>query len=73
MQATEDMYERFQMSTLIRWLRYLFLFVSLFTPALYVAVTTFHQEMLPTQLILSVAAARESTRSRPSWRRSSWR
>ncbi|QQE76061.1 spore germination protein [Brevibacillus composti] len=60
MQANEDYYERFQMATLIRWLRYLFLVVSLLTPAGYVAVTTFHPEMLPTTLLLSIAAAREA-------------
>ena len=28
-------------------------------PALYIAVTTFHQEMLPTTLLISLAAQRE--------------
>lgn len=60
LQANEDYYERFQMATLIRWLRYLFLLISLLTPAAYVAITTFHQQMLPTTLLLSIAAARES-------------
>jgi len=60
MQASEDYYERYQISTLIRWLRYLFLIIALLTPSLYVAVTTFHQEMLPTTLLLSIAAAREA-------------
>jgi spore germination protein len=60
MQASEDYYERYQVATLLRWLRYLFLFLSLTTPALYVAITTFHQDLLPTTLMLSVAAAREA-------------
>jgi spore germination protein len=60
MQANEDYYERFQMATLIRWLRYFFLIVALTTPALYIAITTFHQQMLPTTLLLSLAAARET-------------
>jgi spore germination protein len=60
LQANEDYYERFQMATLIRWLRYLFLLISLLTPAAYVAITTYHQQMLPTTLLLSIAAARES-------------
>jgi spore germination protein len=60
MQASEDYYERFQIATLLRWLRYLFLFLSLTTPALYVAITTYHQDLLPTTLMLSVAAAREA-------------
>jgi spore germination protein KA/spore germination protein len=60
LQASEDYYERFQIGTLIRWLRYLFLFVSLLTPALYVAITTYHPELIPTTLLLSIAASRES-------------
>jgi spore germination protein KA/spore germination protein len=60
LQANEDYYERFQMATLIRWLRYVFLFIALLMPALYIAVSTFHQSMLPTTLLLSVAAARET-------------
>ncbi|MCD1259569.1 spore germination protein [Paenibacillus athensensis] len=60
LQASEDYYERFQIASLLRWLRYIFMFLSLTTPGLYVAITTFHQELLPTTLMLSVAAAREA-------------
>ncbi|WP_371318111.1 spore germination protein [Paenibacillus elgii] len=60
MQASEDYYERYQIATLIRWLRYTFMMLSLLTPALYVAITTYHQDLLPTSLLLSVAAAREA-------------
>lgn len=59
MHAGEDYYERFWISTFLLWIRYLFLLLALVGPSLYVAVTTFHQEMLPTTLLLSVAAARE--------------
>ncbi|TBL78690.1 spore germination protein [Paenibacillus thalictri] len=60
MQANEDYFERFQISSLVRILRYLFMLLSLTTPALYVAMTTYHQELLPTTLLLSIAAAREN-------------
>jgi spore germination protein len=59
LQSSEDYYERFQMGTLIRWLRYVFLFVSLFMPGLYVAITTYHAELIPTSLLFSIASARE--------------
>ncbi|MBS4188955.1 spore germination protein [Bacillus sp. FJAT-49705] len=59
LQAQEDYYQRFMISTFIRWLRYVFLGVSLLLPSFYVAVTTFHQEMVPSALLLSIAAARE--------------
>nr|WP_246197161.1 spore germination protein [Cytobacillus depressus] len=60
LQSQEDYYQRFFISSLIRWLRYLFLVMSLLLPSLYVAVTTYHQEMVPAALLLSIAAARES-------------
>ncbi|WP_438824720.1 spore germination protein [Bacillus sp. JJ1474] len=60
LQSQEDYYQRFMISTFIRWLRYVFFGVSLLLPSLYVAVTTFHQEMVPTALLLSIAAARET-------------
>lgn len=58
-QAAEDYYQRFLMGTLIRWLRYAFLLIALLLPSTYVAITTFHQEMIPTTLLLSVAKNRE--------------
>ncbi len=59
LQANEDYYERFIMATAVRWLRYLFLVMSLLLPSLYVAVITFHHEMIPTMLLISMAASRE--------------
>lgn len=58
-QAAEDYYQRADVSTLIRMLRFLCIIISLLAPSLYVAVTTFHQEMLPTTLLISLAAQRE--------------
>lgn len=59
LQANEDYYQRFVMATLVRWLRYLFLVMSLLLPSLYVAVITYHHEMVPTTLLISMAASRE--------------
>ncbi len=59
LQSPEDYYQRFIISTFIRWLRFLFLFISLLLPSLYVAILTFHQEMVPTSLLLSIAKSRE--------------
>ncbi|OIJ15282.1 hypothetical protein BKP35_05395 [Anaerobacillus arseniciselenatis] len=58
-QASEDYYQRPLLSTAIRWLRYLFIVISLLLPSLYVAVLTYHHEMLPTTLLISMAASRE--------------
>ncbi|GAA0432272.1 spore germination protein [Lentibacillus halophilus] len=59
LQSNEDYYRRYIMATATRWLRYLFLVMSLLFPALYVAVLTYHQEMIPTSLLISMAASRE--------------
>jgi spore germination protein KA len=59
-QSAEDYYVRFDISTSIRFLRVVMFIISLIAPATYVAVTTFHQEMVPTQLIVAIAAQRES-------------
>lgn len=61
LQANEDYYQRFMPATVIRWIRYVFTAIALLFPSLYIAITTFHQEMLPTNLILSLAAAREAS------------
>lgn len=60
MQASEDYYERFFISNFLRILRYLFLLIAIFLPGLYIAMTTYHQDMLPSTLVLSIAAAREA-------------
>lgn len=59
-QSHEDYYQRFIVSTFIRWLRYLFLAISLLLPSFYIAVLTFHQEMVPAALLLSMSASREA-------------
>ncbi|MEH7386501.1 spore germination protein [Bacillus sp. JJ1521] len=59
MQAPEDYYNPFYISTLIRWMRYIFFFIALLAPSAYVAILTFHQEMLPTTLLLTIAQSRE--------------
>ncbi len=58
LQASEDYYGRYLIGTAIRWMRYLFLLISLFLPSLYVALVTYHQEMIPTTLLFSIAASR---------------
>ena len=47
------------MASAIRLLRYVCMFVSLLLPALYVAAVTFHPEMIPDKLALSISAAKQ--------------
>ncbi|NOU90524.1 spore germination protein [Paenibacillus sp. LMG 31460] len=58
-QSADDYYERFIYATFIRWLRMLLIIISLFLPSIYVAITTFHPQLLPTNFLLSITSARE--------------
>lgn len=58
-QSAEDYYSRPYFASLIRVLRFLAFLISVMGPAAYVAVTTFHQELLPTPLLFTMAAAHE--------------
>ncbi|AIM17803.1 membrane protein [Bacillus sp. X1(2014)] len=59
-QSSEDYYGRYHISVFLRLLRVFFLFIALTLPGIYVAVTTYHQEMIPTSLLFSIAASREA-------------
>ncbi|NBD23209.1 spore germination protein [Paenibacillus glycinis] len=50
---SEDLYEKFYFANFLRGLRVITLFVSLFLPSVYIALTTFHLEMIPTPLMLT--------------------
>ncbi|MCX7921973.1 MAG: spore germination protein [Clostridia bacterium] len=58
-QANEDYYNNYIYSSINRFLRSSATIISVSIPALYLAVTTYHQEMLPTPLLLSIAASRQ--------------
>lgn len=57
--SPEDNYQNYFMSTFVRLIRYLSFMIGLITPSAYVGVLTFHPELLPTTLLLSVIAQRE--------------
>ena len=61
MQVNEDYYERALIVILIRFVRYVGAIIAIMAPSLYIAITTFHQELLPTSLAMSIAAGREAT------------
>jgi len=54
MQAADDYYQNYYAGTFLRLLRYAFLTIAVTMPALYIALTTFHQQMIPTSLLLSL-------------------
>ena len=58
-QAADDYYSRWPMVSLIRLLRYVAAFFAMGFPGLYVAVTNYQPELIPTSLALSFASARQ--------------
>jgi len=60
-QSAEDYYGRTVYASLIRILRYIAFLISVFAPAIFIALTTFHQELIPTTLLITILNAREGT------------
>jgi spore germination protein KA len=58
-QTAEDYVIRSYYATALRILRLTAFVISLFAPAVYIALTTFHQELIPTTLLFTMAAASE--------------
>ena len=57
LQAPDDYNDRFPFATFVRILRMIGIFISLFLPALYVAATEYHQDTIPTFLLVSLINA----------------
>lgn len=58
LQSSEDYSESYLAGSALRCLRYITLLVSLLLPAFYIAVTTFHSQLLPLQMLLSIQKAK---------------
>lgn len=55
----EEMYLRWQFGTFVRYLRVLAFLAAFLLPGLYLSVVLYHHEMLPTELLLTIAGNRE--------------
>ena len=58
-QTSDDYYSRWEIASFTRMLRYLASFLAMAFPGLYLAMTNFHTQIVPTDLLLSLAAARQ--------------
>ena len=47
-------------SNLLKLIRIFALIITLFLPGIYVAITNYHTELLPTELLFTIAASRNS-------------
>ena len=59
-QTAEDYYSHPYFMSLLRIVRVIALLISILAPAIYVGITTFHQELIPTKLLFTMVAAREN-------------
>src|SRR5690625_3352233 len=58
-QAAEDYYGRSGISSALRLLRYFCFLIAFLVPSLYIAITTFHQEMIPSEFLFTLLDQRE--------------
>lgn len=57
-QAADDYYNRFAVGTFARCLRYLAAYITVLLPGLYIAITCYYPQVLPTDFLLAIAGAR---------------
>lgn len=56
----EDINLKHPFSNFLRVIRFLGAFITLLLPGIYIAITSFHQEIIPTELLFSILSAREN-------------
>lgn len=59
-QTPDDYYQRYLVGTFLRMLRYVAFFMTVLVSAMFLALITHHQSMIPTPLLVSLASQRES-------------
>lgn len=59
-QSNEDYYKNYAIASFYRILRYVSFIITSLTPAIYLSMVTYHQELIPTNLLYSIMAARNS-------------
>ena len=60
LESPEDNNIKFQFANLLKLIRIFALLITLLLPGLYVAITSFHQEFIPTELLFAIVASRAS-------------
>lgn len=58
-QSDEDYYINYYFASIGRLLRIMAFFLSISLPAIYLSLVSFHQEMLPTALLISISSSRQ--------------
>ncbi|WEG12256.1 spore germination protein [Pullulanibacillus sp. KACC 23026] len=59
LQTVDDYYSGVYAAIFMRWMRFFFTMITFLLPGLFVAFTSFHTEMIPTDLALTITASEE--------------
>lgn len=60
MSSPEDLNLKPQYSNILRIIRLIAVFFALLLPGLYISITSYHQELIPTPLLFAIASSRET-------------
>ena len=60
LESSEDHNIKFQFANLLKVVRIAAFLITLLLPGVYVAITSFHQEFIPTELLFAIVASRAS-------------
>ena len=60
LESPEDKNLNYIFANFLRIIRIISAFFAIFLPGLYVAITNFHQELLPSELLFAIASSREA-------------
>lgn len=58
--SPEDAALKWQVASAMRLIRFLAIGIATFLPGLYIAITTFHREMIPTDILIAIAKSKEN-------------
>jgi len=58
LQAPDDYSFQFIIASIVRFIRFMSMFITLILPGFYISITSFHPEMLPAELAFSIVASR---------------
>lgn len=58
--SVEDLNLQYQFTNLLKIIRFFALVITLTLPGFYIAITTFHQEIIPTELLFAIVSSRSA-------------
>lgn len=60
LESVEDHNINYKLANLLKLIRLLACFITILLPGLYIAITLFHEELIPTELLFSIISSREA-------------